>query len=560
MNQSFWQEHRKVLTGLGATLFFAVAVLFLQGQTTEFMATLLEVEKPAPFDGTALPISEVPDWADLSASEFKLLSAELPQQKFIELPNYDPIIFGTVVASTNWQADRELVNKLITFAVPYMGSYELHSREYDGSHLAVDIKIPVGTPIHAIANGKVVKVAESSAGFGRHIVIRHDNVPLLDENETTTLYSAYAHLSKISVQKNQIVTRGELIASSGNSGISTTPHLHFQIDNENAPWHPWWPFSSAEAAAAGVSFFDGVSAGLNQDLAITNTVNPMLWVQRYLAATLEVPEGLHAASKSTADTETKSEANITESEEVVKMTESEEESDNNVDVISVEEESQDEEIVAEEENREATENDTTKESQQPTVEDLEPIFSDVATDHPNFAAIKYLAENEIVAGYPDGSFQPAKTVSRVEALKMIILGFDIEVTPMLDLGFSDTSNQQWYSPFVGTAVKREIAKGYPDGSFGPGKTVNRAEYLKILIGSAGTEVEAPEVAPYDDVPVEAWFAGFAEHSKARNIFPIAGNTLDGGAGVTRAEVAETIYRMIVLRNTSAEKYSTDLEP
>ena len=247
--QNFWQEHKHFLKGLTVTLVITAIVGIFGEQTSNFMATVLDFEKPAPFDGTALPVREVPDWTNLEGNESKLLLAQLPTEKFIELPNYDPIIFGTTVADLNWNVDQYLANQLVTYAVPYMGSYKLNSREYEGSHLAVDIKIPTGTPIHTVANGKVVKIAEASSGFGKHIVIEHPDVPLLNKNETVTLYSAYAHLSKISVTKNQIVKRGDIIGESGNSGISTTPHLHFQIDKEEAPWHPWWPFNSAEASA-----------------------------------------------------------------------------------------------------------------------------------------------------------------------------------------------------------------------------------------------------------------------------------------------------------------------
>ncbi len=432
--QNFWQEHKHFLKGLIATVIITAAVGIFGEQTGEFMATILDFEKPEPFDGTALPIREVPDWTNLVGEEYKLLSAQLPQEKKVELPNYDPIIFGTVVADLNWSVDQALANQLVTYAVPYMGSYELNSREYEGSHLAVDIKIPTGTPIYAVANGKVVKIAQASSGFGKHIVIKHPDVPMLNENETVTLYSAYAHLSEISVTKNQIVKRGNMIGASGNSGISTTPHLHFQIDREEAPWHPWWPFSSAEATAAGLNFFDGVSSGLGQAEAIKNTINPMLWVQRYLAADVtEIPPEMHAADTTTDEQiETNDSDKQPTAEEVIETIEPittttvADTSETITSPAEIKEEPTEEtpeetansedSIKPVEENQELG-----TESQKP----VESIFTDVDSNHKNFKAIKYLKEHEIIGGYLNGSFQPNQTVSRVESLKMILLGLGI---------------------------------------------------------------------------------------------------------------------------------------
>jgi murein DD-endopeptidase MepM/ murein hydrolase activator NlpD len=541
--ESYWNHHKHFIKGFAITMAITLIVGVFGSQTGDFMASVLDLEKPAPFDGTALPIEKVPDWSNLRNGESSLLAAQLPLEKIVALPNYDPIIFGTVVADLNWSIDKALANKLVTYAVPYMGSYENNSKEYEGSHLAVDIKIPVGTPVHAVANGKVVKVAQASSGFGKHIVVKHPDVPLLNGNETVTLYSAYAHLSEIAIENGQIVTRGEVIGKSGNSGTSTTPHLHFQIDRDEAPWHPWWPFSSAEASAAGLNFFDGVSAGLNQTQAITNTINPMLWVQRYLAAdVVAVPDGSHSSETTTEEPVTVD--TVADTSDTIETPDEEPESTETLDETTTPEDSATPKDVEDPENEEGT---------------VTAIFTDVDSAHQNTKAIQYLKENEIIGGYSDGSFQPDKTVSRVEALKMILLGLKIELQPMLDLGFPDTSNQQWYASFVGTAVNKEIAKGYPDGTFGPGNTVNRAEYLKILLASARIAPDSATEKPYEDVAADAWFASFANYSKLKNIFPISGNLFNGTKGVTRAEVAETLYRLIVLRETGAASYSADLE-
>ncbi|MCL2840133.1 MAG: M23 family metallopeptidase [Defluviitaleaceae bacterium] len=86
-------------------------------------------------------------------------------------------------------------------------------------HDGVDIAIPTGTPIVAPKDGTVV-AAGFSPSFGYFMRIAHDN----------SLYTTfYAHLSRPWAVIGDIVTQGTLIAYSGNTGMSTGPHLHFSI-------------------------------------------------------------------------------------------------------------------------------------------------------------------------------------------------------------------------------------------------------------------------------------------------------------------------------------------
>jgi len=95
-------------------------------------------------------------------------------------------------------------------------------------HNAVDIKAPEGTPVYATADGMVRKVKqnhEEGVGYGRYIIIDH-------ENGYSTLYS---QLSKYNVKEGKEVKRGDVIGYVGSSGISTGPHLHYEVmkDGEN---------------------------------------------------------------------------------------------------------------------------------------------------------------------------------------------------------------------------------------------------------------------------------------------------------------------------------------
>ena len=73
-----------------------------------------------------------------------------------------------------------------------------------------------------------------------------------------------------------------MIGRVGMSGIATTPHLHIQIDTEDAPFHPYWPFTSADSRSAGLSFFDSIDAGLGKESAMRYNINPMSFINSFL--------------------------------------------------------------------------------------------------------------------------------------------------------------------------------------------------------------------------------------------------------------------------------------
>lgn len=94
---------------------------------------------------------------------------------------------------------------------PIMGKRMFHH----GIDLRADFE-----PVYAVMDG-IVQESGYSQRSGMYIRIVH----------FSTLGSSYAHLSKIDVKKGQLVKAGDIIGISGNSGISTAPHLHFRIQS-----------------------------------------------------------------------------------------------------------------------------------------------------------------------------------------------------------------------------------------------------------------------------------------------------------------------------------------
>jgi murein DD-endopeptidase len=100
----------------------------------------------------------------------------------------------------------------------------LHRRRL---HTGIDFGIPVGTAVHAVADG-VVRRASEDAVSGRLVLVDHGS-------GVSTLY---CHNDSLLVSVGDRVTGGEVIARSGNSGASTGPHLHYQLDLPQGPVDP----------------------------------------------------------------------------------------------------------------------------------------------------------------------------------------------------------------------------------------------------------------------------------------------------------------------------------
>ena len=95
-------------------------------------------------------------------------------------------------------------------------------------HYGMDFSAKVGTEIYATGDGVVSKVKRSKRGYGNYVKINHG----------FGYETLYAHMSKYIVKKGQKVKRGEVIGYVGNTGISTAPHLHYEVRKDNKKINP----------------------------------------------------------------------------------------------------------------------------------------------------------------------------------------------------------------------------------------------------------------------------------------------------------------------------------
>ncbi len=119
---------------------------------------------------------------------------------------------------------RQPVNGRITSGFGYRYHPILHRRKL---HTGIDFGVHSGTPVHAAGGGTVI-MASYSRGYGNCVIIDHGG-------GRATLYG---HCSSVCVSFGQSVSPGQLIAYSGSTGMSTGPHLHWEVRRNGVPVHP----------------------------------------------------------------------------------------------------------------------------------------------------------------------------------------------------------------------------------------------------------------------------------------------------------------------------------
>ncbi len=102
---------------------------------------------------------------------------------------------------------------------PFTGHEEFHS--------GIDIAAPIGTPVMAARDGKIVYIGYNSI-YGKHIIIQHSG----------GYQTIYGHLSEIDVRLHNYVSSGMIIGKVGMTGMATGPHLHFEIRRKGHPTDP----------------------------------------------------------------------------------------------------------------------------------------------------------------------------------------------------------------------------------------------------------------------------------------------------------------------------------
>lgn len=176
-------------------------------------------------------------------------------------------------------------------------------------------------------------------------------------------------------------------------------------------------------------------------------------------------------------------------------------------------------------------------------------------DHQNQEAIEYLYIHRVISGYPDDTFRPDTTVNRAELLKILVGGQGVNPdTDQFKNCFPDVTDE-WFAPYICYAKTSGWVSGYPDGTFGPGLEVNKAEAIKMMVNSQKyTLPESIINDVYFDVLTNDWFAPYVITAKEKNLLEEIGSLFKPEALMTRAGISENIYRAMYIKEKELEKF------
>lgn len=161
------------------------------------------------------------------------------------------------------------------------------------------------------------------------------------------------------------------------------------------------------------------------------------------------------------------------------------------------------------------------------------VLSDVG-GHMYEEMIEFLQDEEIVSGYPDGSFKPDDPVNRVEYLKVVLESAYDEIPAVSDnCGFDDVEAGAWYTKYICKGVEEGIVNGYPDGTFRPTDQVSFVEAAKI--SALGYDYELPEFSGDDP-----WYMPYVSFASDGLLIPPDVDDLD--KKLSRGQMSEFLGR------------------
>jgi uncharacterized repeat protein (TIGR02543 family) len=183
---------------------------------------------------------------------------------------------------------------------------------------------------------------------------------------------------------------------------------------------------------------------------------------------------------------------------------------------------------------------------EPAVQAESIVFTDLTADMPLMLCANYLYDKGIFSGFPDGSFRPAESLTRAQAARIVDLAGSIPISDDSTPTFSDVSPSHWAYGEIEAAVNAGLLTGYPDGTFKPDSTITRAEAVILLLNLSKEELSQGK-RYISDVSTDNWAYPYIETAIEAGLVEMADDsTFQPDLAMRRGEMARGVSAMLTL--------------
>ena len=180
-------------------------------------------------------------------------------------------------------------------------------------------------------------------------------------------------------------------------------------------------------------------------------------------------------------------------------------------------------------------------------------FSDVTAEESYSEAVEVMAALGLLTGYEDGTFGPDKTITRAEFAAVIVRALGMEESAKGSASstmFSDVAADHWAAGYIVIASQQNIIKGYPDGTFAPSNVVKYEEAVTMIIRALGYE---PKFATVENAYPTSYLA------QANTLGISTGAMLSIGSEASRAIVARLVYNALDVDKMEQMSFGSEVQ-
>ncbi len=171
------------------------------------------------------------------------------------------------------------------------------------------------------------------------------------------------------------------------------------------------------------------------------------------------------------------------------------------------------------------------------------VFPDVYDSEPISLELKYLVNENVVQGYPDGYFRPLNLLNRAEFTKMIVEGLiEEEIDPEQYKNCFNDIGTEWFAKYVCYSKEKGWIQGYAGNLFKPADKITKSEAVKIIVEVLGWEFPLGYNSYFVDIEAGIWYEKYLHAAQEKNLFDKLDYFISPHELISRKQMTTMLYR------------------